>query len=90
MCGGSINVFRTLLQKVENVIDVLIRNRFLLKCQLFFFNQKRTNYIKGYLHQAWSVVLAKRDSRLAACAGVLVRRLLFDEGLHSITQTCNV
>ena len=90
MCGGSINVFRTLLQKVENVIDALIRNRFLLKCQLFFFNQKRTNCIKGYLHQAWSVVLAKRDSRLAACAGVLVRRLLFDEGLHSVKQTCNV
>lgn len=57
---------------------------------IFFFYQKRTNYIKGYLHQAWSVVLAKRDSRLAACAGVLVRRLLFDEGLHSVKQTCNV
>ena len=42
------------------------------------------------MHQAWSVVLAKRDSRLAACAGVLVRRLLFDEGLHSVKQTCNV
>ena len=58
--------------------------------EVFFFYQKRTNYIKGYLHQAWSVVLAKRDSRLAACAGVLVRRLLFDEGLHSVKQTCNV
>ena len=71
-------------------MDILIRNRFLLKFQLFFFYQKRTNYIKGYLHQAWTVVLAKRDSRLAACAGVLVRRLLFDEGLHSVKQTCNV
>ena len=63
---------------------------FFIEVSTFFFYQKRTNYIKGYLHQAWSAVLAKRDSRLAACAGVLVRRLLFDEGLHSITQTCNV
>ena len=87
MCGGSINVFRTLLQKVENVMDIPTQS---FLSEVFFFYQKRTNYIKGYLHQAWSVVLAKRDSRLAACAGVLVRRLLFDEGLHSVKQTCNV
>lgn len=72
-------------------MDVLIRNRSLLKCVNFlFFNQKRTNDTKGYLHQVRSAVLAKRDSRLAAYTGVLVRRVLFDKGLYNLKWTCNV